>query len=658
MKRKLEKNIPLVTLPVMLVVCLVLWALTVNTQYTDFNSGDGIWDLRGFNFSSGSARVLGAVEYIPDALLTPEEFEARSGEARLGRPQDNGVQYCTSRMRILVPEGATYAVACRSIDYAERIYMNGKHMADVGMPGDSKESSVPGTGSLYFMDEPVDGVIEIVRQTSNFVHREGGWHDGVRVGYPGIVRASHQSYAEAIIMGCFLALFLVHLALFFVLRAYPANLYFSLFCLTWFLRAGVVDGKVFSALLPGLPWIVEFRIEYLALPVASILMLLMLNELFPDVLPKWLRRGVYIVSAVFICIFLFADSLFMSRAIFVCYAYMTAAIIVITVCFILRLRKPSQLQIVFFTGLAFFFYAGLRDMFYYNNIVLPPFLHADLSKISMLVFVFFQMTAMFMGTVYTAEEARAAEQRVAAENAALERMQQMKSDLLATVSHETRTPLAVLSGYAELISMEMQKKGVDDQTARDLAKISGEAQRLADIMTEMQRISGAKDAATHKAQTNLSEIVQSAARLYTPILARQNTTLKTDVQENLPLVYANANELTQVLFNLLANAKNYTDGGTVIIMVTYTGEAVAVTVSDTGSGIPPDLLPHIFERGVSGDVHGSGLGLAICKEIIEGHGGEIRIEGIEKGGTKATFALPMDAEKKEDAGHGRNHSVG
>jgi signal transduction histidine kinase len=96
------------------------------------------------------------------------------------------------------------------------------------------------------------------------------------------------------------------------------------------------------------------------------------------------------------------------------------------------------------------------------------------------------------------------------------------------------------------------------------------------------------------------------------------------------------------MFNLLQNAKKHTEQGSVTIKANSgdCGKIIVVTVTDTGTGIADSLLPQIFERGVSGG-DGSGLGLPICKEIIQSHGGEIRIESEQNKGAAVTFTLPV-----------------
>lgn len=247
----------------------------------------------------------------------------------------------------------------------------------------------------------------------------------------------------------------------------------------------------------------------------------------------------------------------------------------------------------------------------------------------------------------TAMEKSMRERALAAENAVLDRHNRMKTELIATVTHETMTPLAVLSGYAELIAGELRRKGVDEQTAKDLDNIAEETQRIAELMDELNSQAREQDSRRSKSGLNLNKLINGAVRLYTPILARKDTVLSIDVPDGLPDVYACASEVTQVLFNLLQNARNHTENGEVCIVAVNRDGFIAVTVSDTGGGIPPKLLPHVFERGVSGSESGKGLGLSICKDIISSHGGTIEITSELRKGTAVRFTLPVMKESGE-----------
>ena len=104
----------------------------------------------------------------------------------------------------------------------------------------------------------------------------------------------------------------------------------------------------------------------------------------------------------------------------------------------------------------------------------------------------------------------------------------------------------------------------------------------------------------------------------------------------------NADELTQVILNLLSNAGAHTEAGEVRIGARRLDDEIEVTVSDNGTSIPAELLPHVFERGVSGSGGGSGLGLAICKTIVQNHGGRIDMQSTEEQGVVVTIFLPAE----------------
>lgn len=654
MKKSFEKWIPLITLPVMLAVCLALWMIASNATYTEVHSDSGVWDLRDFDFENASARVIGAVEYIPNALLTPEEFEARSDEILLGNPQDVAA-YSTSRIRVLLPDDTTYMLAGRSTDYSDILYVNGKLMAQVGKPGETKETSVPNTTVLTLMDEPVNGEIVILQQTSNFVHRESGRHDDFRIGHPEVVRAAYRSDVSAIIMGCFLALFLVHLALFAILRSYRANLYFALFCLVWFFRTGVTGMKILSTLLPNLSWYAKFRIEYLSLPITGILIILMLNELFPGVLPRWFRRAAYALGVVFCGIFLFTDTVFMSWAMFGCYAYQGAAILTVLVCFLLRFRKPSVAQVVSLTGVALFLYAGLRDMFYHNDILLPPIVNADLAQISMLIFVFCQMTAMFIGTVYAAEIAKESEQRMVMEKAALEEINKLKTEFLGNVSHELNTPLTIVSALSQRAEAMIQKDPIPlDKVVSKLRQLDGEAHRMAAIVSQLQDVTRMEENRTdwRFEMTDITALVSEVADVYYPEKGIRGNTLHVDIPENLPPVRCDREYIRRVLLNILVNAMRFTQNGNVMVAVRQEDDMLAISVADTGSGIAPERMPYLFDRYYSKEIRddiapsGMGLGLYIARQTVEAHGGTITVDSELGKGTSVTFTLPI-AQKEE-----------
>lgn len=228
-------------------------------------------------------------------------------------------------------------------------------------------------------------------------------------------------------------------------------------------------------------------------------------------------------------------------------------------------------------------------------------------------------------------------------NASLGHMNKLKSDLMETISHEARTPLAVLSSYAGLVSMELRDKGVDVQTADDLDKIVFEAKRVAGLIDSMKRMALHSEESGKRVALDIAPLMEQTARLYRPILERSHIALAVEAPENLPAIFGCPEELTQVFFNILQNAKNHTQSGSITVTIADSGEYIKVNVRDTGCGIPSELLPRIFEKGVSGG-DGSGLGLFVSQEIVEAHGGTVQIESQPGCGTAVTILLPIYKE--------------
>jgi len=164
----------LILLPAILLLCFFVWQLKADRAgEIVVKSNTPVFDIRGMDMDSHHIRLHGQVsEFIPEVLLTPEEFEGRP-DIQTGEPCD-AAEYYTARVRVLVPDGKLYAVTCGSVDYADSIYINGVHMQSVGRPGDSAAAAIPKTSMFYYTVQPVDGVIEVLHQVSNFVHKEGG----------------------------------------------------------------------------------------------------------------------------------------------------------------------------------------------------------------------------------------------------------------------------------------------------------------------------------------------------------------------------------------------------------------------------------------------------------------------------------------------------
>jgi signal transduction histidine kinase len=252
-------------------------------------------------------------------------------------------------------------------------------------------------------------------------------------------------------------------------------------------------------------------------------------------------------------------------------------------------------------------------------------------------------------------------------NATLSRLNRLKSNFLADISHEMKTPLTVMDVYAQLTKRHIKAEKISSGTIENLTTISEEAKRLALLVEQLLDIAAEKDNSHIRVKVSVQDIFSQVVALCGPIVAANKNKLDVYAEKDCPPVLANPGAVKQIFFNLAANANRHTTGGTVKISaepisLDETADAVIFSVEDNGTGIPPHILDRVFERGVSGD--GShGLGLPICKEAVEAHGGTIGIESgelrIENGSDKAvcglktvkgtivTFTLPIYKEEKQ-----------
>lgn len=221
----------------------------------------------------------------------------------------------------------------------------------------------------------------------------------------------------------------------------------------------------------------------------------------------------------------------------------------------------------------------------------------------------------------------------------LEADERQRRTLLADVSHELRTPLAVLRG-----ELEAMIDGVHPMDEAHLTAAVDQIAMLTKLVEDLRTLALAEGGTLpiHKEQTDLAILAGDVAASFETLAAAGGVKVSVEVPPDMPLVDVDPLRIQQVIGNLVANALRYAPRESTITIrgETHPG-SVRLSVADHGSGIDPDLLPHIFDRfAKSEDSRGSGLGLAIARRLVEAHGGSIRAECPTDGGTRIAFDLP------------------
>jgi signal transduction histidine kinase len=214
-----------------------------------------------------------------------------------------------------------------------------------------------------------------------------------------------------------------------------------------------------------------------------------------------------------------------------------------------------------------------------------------------------------------------------------------RRQLLADVSHELRTPLSVIQGNVEGIL-----DGLYPADRAHLEPILEETQLLERLVEDLRTLSLSESGSLrlHREPTDLAALLAETVAGFGAKADAASVALRVSTAAGLPTLELDQARMHQVLGNLLANALRFTPaGGEVEVRAARAGNGVEITVSDTGSGIAPDVLPRIFERFFrSADSGGSGLGLPIARSLVEAHGGSIEAESSADGGTTIRIQLP------------------
>lgn len=230
--------------------------------------------------------------------------------------------------------------------------------------------------------------------------------------------------------------------------------------------------------------------------------------------------------------------------------------------------------------------------------------------------------------------------------AELESAERRRVALIGDVAHELRTPLATIEGYTEGLL-----DGVVAPGAETWALLHDEVGRLRRLVQDLQELSRAeaRQLPLHIRPVDPAVLVAQTLARIAPQFAEKGIVLTNDVSADLPSVQADADQIIQVLINLLGNALRYTPpDGTVNVRTARMDGAIAFQITDTGVGIAPEHLPHLFERFYRVDkarsraLGGSGIGLTIAKALVETHDGRIWVTSPGSGqGSTFSFTLPI-----------------
>ncbi len=236
------------------------------------------------------------------------------------------------------------------------------------------------------------------------------------------------------------------------------------------------------------------------------------------------------------------------------------------------------------------------------------------------------------------------------------KLEKMKNDFIANVSHELRTPISMLQGYSEAIIDDIaESKEEKQEMARIIYDESLRMGRLVNELLDLARMEAGHMHLNYES-VELRSYMKRVTNKFAGISKEKKVHLEVETTSDQTYWILDADRIEQVLTNLIDNAIRHTpEGGSVKVSQTIEDRLLRVEVTDTGSGIPEEDIPFVFERFYKADKartrersgKGTGLGLAIAKNIVKSHNGDIQVKSLENRGTTFFFTIPMKEDFNE-----------
>ncbi|MDR0703872.1 MAG: response regulator [Planctomycetaceae bacterium] len=239
-------------------------------------------------------------------------------------------------------------------------------------------------------------------------------------------------------------------------------------------------------------------------------------------------------------------------------------------------------------------------------------------------------------------------------NQYLNRLNELKDEFMANTSHELRTPINGIIGIVESM-IDGATGSLTQEQKFNLALVSNSGKRLSNLVNDILDFTKLKnkEIVLQIKPVDLKTIVDTVIVLSKPLIKGRELALVNEIDGSLPIVDADENRIQQILYNLLGNAIKFTDKGKICVSAKVLKDSIAVSVSDTGIGIPEDKFDRIFESfeqvdgSTAREYGGTGLGLSITKKLVELHGGAMNVESKVGEGSTFTFTVPLSETTHE-----------
>lgn len=642
-------------------VCSLL-ALFASAKDSTVALQNGVADLRGITFAGKSYSLKGNCVFEWNRLLQPgDQFTAGSfvefpqtwNKTLYKGKNLPGQGYATYGITLLLPVNGKPLALTMPVTYTSyKLFVNGKLLAHNGDPGTDKNKTiakwVPVTVGLPAGLEKA----ELILQVSNFSHYKGGANISMEIGEATrmFIEKERTIAGDFLLAGCLFMGGLFFFGLYYFGTKDKATFYFSFFCMLYSYRmVGCTPFYALHSVLPGLPFELTVRLEYLSLFGGVFLFFQYIRHLYPKDVHQPLVKILSLTSLAYGTFTLLSPVSFFTQ-----FLHSFLLVVLFCICYLVFVFTRAYVKRRVAAGYALtsvgvLMLIQLVGELEYFGIVVPSRLLLFTGHIA---FFFLQSLILSFRFAYTMQQAKKhAEEGL-----------QAKSEFLSTMSHEIRTPLNSVIGMSNL--MQQNKPRPDQKEQLNVLQFS--AKNLLSIVNDILDYNKieAGMVSFEKIEINLPEMMQHITAGAKYAADDKGIQVKVNVDNEIKqYLLGDPTRLSQVLHNLVGNAVKFTKDGEVVIEATILEKndkeaTILFSVKDTGIGIPVEKQQLIFERFTQADSStsrsfgGTGLGLTITKKILELQGSKLQLTSEEgKGSTfffSQTFALskrPIEIKK-------------
>lgn len=613
-------------------------------------------------------RIDGEWMFFEKQLLSPNQLDSLTNDSErklVSIPIDfhsiTGEKntFGTFVVLVTIPEnyvGESLAIHVPYQYSAYKLFVNDHLLTSNGRVGTDSSSHqaemAPRTGSFT----PKDNQVLLTMQVSSFQHIRGGFENSIYIGHAEVI---YQKNESSLITSTFINGLVFIIGIFMVLFALYRRkeylfLLFGIFSILISARSFFTVPFYYTIIFPNMSWLWGTRWEYILTLASSMFFNILMWKWHENQFSKKLLYpivGLHI-ALIFITLFtqpvvfqdLFFKAFYIAIPLFFYFLYLVFS----------SIRQNNRAAKVNLVGIIIIFAAALNDFaigqgWYksWNLILFAVAIYVIIHVIS--------MSREFARSVFQIEQQNHQLRELNASNKILTGQLQeeikRKDDFLANTSHELRNPLHGMINIGHSILINKQDV-IDEEMREDIklqVNIGHHMSRTLDDLLDVTRLKEQRIKLKQK-PLQLSSIVIAVVDMLRVLVENKNVSIKIEINDEVPTIYADKNRFIQILFNLLHNALKFTLEGSITIRAYEKDSFVTIEIEDTGIGMDEEFLEKVFlpyeqsDSSLTAVGGGLGLGLNISKELVELHGGSISVDSIKGKGTTFSFTLPVAEE--------------